>query len=416
MKTLKSFAVIFRRGIAPAFLLAAVSLTQAATIWNGPNIGFYHPFGGGADQITNTVIITRGSGGGLYNSALEAGATPGISPKGTLWAVGTLANFNTLTYGACPLEAGNHPPGFIGTTFVVHLLTNDIYLQLTLTNWGGAGSAPGQQTFGYTRSTPAAGSPTPTISITNPASGTVFAAPATVSIGASATVSSGTVTNVQFFTNNVSLGSILTTPFTLTANNLAAGAYALKAVATAAGISATSAVVNITVDAPPVVTITNPLNNATFSAPANVTIRASTSDSDGSVTNVQFLIGANVLINLITAPFSATTNNLAAGSYTLSAIASDNNGVKNTNAISISVVTPVAVALGGTVKSAATNLQFSYSANVGLSYVIQRSTNLLTANWIPLATNTAASNPVIFVDTHATNSPGFYRVGRLPNP
>jgi hypothetical protein len=39
-----------------------------------------------------------------------------------------------------------------------------------------------------------------------------------------------------------------------------------------------------------------------------------------------------------------------------------------------------------------------------------------TANWVTLVTNTAASNPVVFVDNHATNSSGFYRVGRLPNP
>jgi hypothetical protein len=153
-----------------------------------------------------------------------------------------------------------------------------------------------------------------------------------------------------------------------------------------------------------------------LSAPANVTIRASASDTDGSVTNVQFIVGTNVLTNVNIAPFSGTTNNLAAGGYTLSAIATDNNGVKNTNVISITIVTPVAISLVNPATSSSANFQFSYSANVGLSYVIQRSTNLAPANWITLITNTAASNPVVFVDIHATNSPNFYRVGRLPNP
>ena len=58
-----------------------------------------------------------------------------------------------------------------------------------------------------------------------------------MNIAADATVSGGTVTNVQFFTNGVALGAVLTAPFSLTANNLAAGAYALSVVATAAGIS-----------------------------------------------------------------------------------------------------------------------------------------------------------------------------------
>jgi uncharacterized protein (DUF2141 family) len=346
----------------------------------------------------------------------ESGAVSGTSPDDTEWAIGSLGDYNTLTYGSCPLEAGNHPPGYIGTTFVVHLINEDIYLSLTLTDWEGQGGS-GDKIFSYDRSTPAAAPPpTPTVNITTPASGTLFAAPANVNIAANATVSSGTVTNVQFFTNGVSFNSVLSAPFSVTANNLAAGAYALTAVATAAGISATSAVVNITVDAPPTVNITNLLNNATFSAPVNLTIRASASDSDGSVTNVQFLVGANVLINVSAAPFSGTTNNLAAGNYTISAIASDNNGVKNTNSISINVVTPMIVTLGNPILSSSTNFQFSYPANVGLSYVIQRSSSLAPANWIPLVTNVAASNPVVFVDTHATNSPNYYRVGRLPNP
>ena len=229
------------------FLLAAVSLTQASTVWNGPNMGFYHPYLGAQDQLTTNVIFTRGSSGGLYNSALESGGVPGISPKGTEWAVGTLANTN-LAYGACPLEAGERPPNDIGKTYVVHLITNNIYLQLTLTNWGGAGGAPNQQTFGYTRSTPAL--VVPAVSITNPAGGAVFAAPASLKLGASASVSGGTVTNVAFFANATLLGSVTVAPFNLTSSPLAAGAYSLAAVATASGISATSTVVSIRVVSP----------------------------------------------------------------------------------------------------------------------------------------------------------------------
>ena len=41
------------------------------------------------------------------------------------------------------------------------------------------------------------------MTITNPVSGAVFTAPANVSIQADASVSSGTVTNVEFFANSV---------------------------------------------------------------------------------------------------------------------------------------------------------------------------------------------------------------------
>jgi hypothetical protein len=167
-------------------------------------------------------------------------------------------------------------------------------------------------------------------------------------------------------------------------------------------------------NSPPAVSITNPTNGAVFAAPANVTIQASASDSDGTVAGVQFLVDGNVLNNDSEAPLSGTANNLVAGNHSLSAVASDNLGAKNTNTISISVVTPVITSLTNAAKFSGTNFQFSYGANVGLNYVIQRSTNLV--NWVSLATNTAASNPVVFVDTGATNAPDFYRVGRMPNP
>jgi hypothetical protein len=38
------------------------------------------------------------------------------------------------------------------------------------------------------------------------------------------------------------------------------------------------------------------------------------------------------------------------------------------------------------------------------------------ADWIPLLTDTAANNPVVFVDIYTVNNPDFYRMGRLPKP
>lgn len=258
----------------------------------------------------------------------------------------------------------------------------------------------------------------PTLSITNPANGALFIVPANVTIQAGVTNGSSAVTNVQFRIGSTILTNVPASPFFATTNNLAAGSYTLTAIATDTNRLTATNSVNIVVDTRPTVTITNPLNNATFSAPANVIIRASASDFDigGSVTNVQFLVGTTILTNVTASPFSGTTNNLAAGSYNLSAIAFDNLGVKNTNAISINVVTPVTVSLTNAAKFSGTNFQFSYPANVGLSYVIQHSTNLASTNWISVVTNVAASNPVVFVDVHATNNPNFYRVGRMPNP
>lgn len=178
----------------------------------------------------------------------------------------------------------------------------------------------------------------------------------------------------------------------------------------------TGAVIVASALLPPTLAITNPASGAVFSASANVTIQAAVTNGSSAVTGVQFLVGLNVLTNVTTTPYSGTTNNLAAGSYTLSAIATDSNGLKATNTSTISVVTPVPLTIGSPARTSSTNFQFNYAANVGLSYVVQRSTNLAPLNWFTLATNLAATSPVIFTDTNATTSPAFYRVGRLPNP
>jgi len=398
---------------------------HASTIWDGPTNGFFGV--NTPDPILPNVYINRlndgSTTGGLFNSGTNTGSSTAIetgpgagSPKGTLWsqqANVTLISYAAPTgvsYGSCPLEAHDSPPGDIGKTYVVHLLTNDIYLQLTLTNWGGSGGV-GTKSFGYTRS-----SPTVPPAITSPAPGANFSAPASVTFQATVLTNVPVqFTNVQFFTNNVLMASVTSKPFSFTANNLGAGSYALTAVEIAAGNFTTSSIVSFSVTAPVTVGIgiTNLADGAVFSAPANVAIQTSLTNGD-SVTNVQFYAGATSLGSAINPPFNFT-NSFGAGSYSLTAVATAGGINTTSGAVGISVVTPTPVSLGGSVAVGSTNFEFNYAANVGLSYVIQVSTNL-TGTWVSLVTNVAASNPVVFEDLNATNSAGFYRVGLLPNP
>jgi hypothetical protein len=90
----------------------------------------------------------------------------------------------------------------------------------------------------------------PSVSLTSPTNGSVYTASASVTVAASATDSDDTVSKVDFFANNVYLGSVSNSPYILTATGISAGSYALTAVATdSAGYAATSAPVNITVTA-----------------------------------------------------------------------------------------------------------------------------------------------------------------------
>ncbi len=89
---------------------------------------------------------------------------------------------------------------------------------------------------------------------------------------------------------------------------------------------------------PPTVSITSPSDGATFTEGDNITINADAADSDGSVTLVEFFQGSTKLGEDATSPYSYTWNSVAAGSYSLTAKATDNGGATTTSsAVNITV-------------------------------------------------------------------------------
>lgn len=393
----QSFKNHFNTVLAASSLVLGLPLfVHGATVNISVGNDFFSPATSPAN-VGDTVVWTWTSGSSDHNVVSESSTTPSSNHQTLVWLFpnsgGTTSNQGSIienspftftnkftTAGTFPYECTVHASiGMVGTLNVT------------------APTVP------------------PVISITSPATGTVFRFPASVAIQTSVSDSDSTVSNVQFLAGTTVLANVTTAPFT-TATNLAAGSYTLSAIATdALGEKATNSV-SIIVDTPPVVAITNLASGLVLSAPANVAIKASASDAGGSVTNVQFLVGTTVLANQTTAPFAAVTNNLAAGSYTLSAIAADARGVTTTNAVAISVVTPLPLTVGGILQPSPTGFQFTYPANIGLTYIIQRATDLSVSNWVSLATNTATINPSVFTDNSATNGGAFYRVERTANP
>ena len=261
--------------------------TPPPTFWTGPVTNYTEPAAKAADVLlSGKVSIARNSRQWLYNTNTESGPTT-TSPTDTEWAFGPLDNNATnLTYQTFASFRDGDLQGVLVTTppspMVCHLINENIYLSVTFTVWT-ASDRVGTGFFAYTRSTPAVAPPTPTVSITNPAPNSVFAAPANVAIGASASVSSGAVTNVSFFGNGSLLGSSQASPFGITATGLAAGSNALTAVATASGVSATSSVVNISVVTPVVTSLSSPSvgtgNQFVFSYNVNPGLRYVVEDS-----------------------------------------------------------------------------------------------------------------------------------------
>lgn len=92
---------------------------------------------------------------------------------------------------------------------------------------------------------------------------------------------------------------------------------------------------------PPVVSISAPANGSAFAAGTNISVGANASDSDGSVARVEFFRnGASIGIDT-GAPYAVTWSNAAAGSYSLTAVATDNAGASTTSAaVSVTVQPP----------------------------------------------------------------------------
>jgi hypothetical protein len=80
----------------------------------------------------------------------------------------------------------------------------------------------------------------------------------------------------------------------------------------------------------PTATLTQPQNGATYTAPATVTLAATASD-DGAVAKVEFFNGAAKLGEDTTAPYGFAWSGVGAGTYSLTARATDDLGVSTTS-------------------------------------------------------------------------------------
>jgi hypothetical protein len=138
-----------RLWLALCLLAATLAPDPAAAtqVWSGRTLAFSKAafadptLATHQDRITPQVWITRGSSQGIYNIHQESAYTHNVSPAGTEWATGDAVNHAALTFRAWEVWANGTPPATVGVHAVVHLIAEDIYVDIVFDTWGGSGGA-----------------------------------------------------------------------------------------------------------------------------------------------------------------------------------------------------------------------------------------------------------------------------------
>jgi uncharacterized protein (DUF1800 family) len=210
------------------------------------------------------------------------------------------------------------------------------------------------------------------------ASASQIGVPGAVTLTVTATDADGVVMNVALFDNGNEVAAFSAPPYVYTYTATAAGDHMFTAVATddkgatgtssGVAVKAGSAAANVA----PTATLIASLSTLTVGSP--VTLTANAAESDGAVTKVDFYLGATK-INTATAPVGAASfgptyvyTPAAAGTYTFTAVATDDKGATATSK-------PANVTV-----NAAGNKPPTVSVGLSSSFVIVPGTVTLTAS------------------------------------
>ena len=174
--------------------------------------------------------------------------------------------------------------------------------------------------------------------------------------------------------------------------------------------------------AAPIVSITSPAAGATFVAPASIPLTATASAASGStITQVQYFSGTTLLGSATAAPYAFTWTGVAAGSYSITAVATDSTGASTTSSpVGVTVSSGPSITVNPTTLTVAQGTTGTFgvslnakpsasvtvavaraSGNTGLSVTAGASLTFTTANW-----NTA-QNVTITADASSTGTATF---------
>ena len=180
--------------------------------------------------------------------------TPGTGNNGADFTLNWTDDFNT--FNTTQWSKANWTFGENLTDFDPNnALVKDGYLVLVL-------SKAGQTGFTGTVPIDQVTNPTPTVSITSPTANAIFCSNSTININANASISSGSISKVDFYDGNTLIGTDNTSPYTLAWTSATAGSKTIRAIATSnTNVVSSVATINITMNAiPSAPTVVSPIS------------------------------------------------------------------------------------------------------------------------------------------------------------
>jgi glutaredoxin len=179
---------------------------------------------------------------------------------------------------------------------------------------------------------------TPLVVVTAPVGCSSIDGPADVIVAADVISTTRTIARVDFFDGATLVGTSYSAPWSFTLKSATVGSHSITAVAVDDhGSVGRSRPANLTVqpaNQPPTVSLMSPTEGARFALGSTLSLTATADDRDGHVASVEFRIGGGtgtLIGRTTTPPYAVAWANMAAGSYTLVAVATDDRNVSATS-------------------------------------------------------------------------------------
>jgi hypothetical protein len=161
----------------------------------------------------------------------------------------------------------------------------------------------------------------PTISLTAPANGWAYSAPATILLSAAVAANGNTVNKVQFYCDSALLGEVASAPYGLTLSNLTAGTYQLRSRLLYNGaqwLDSAPAAILVT-NSWPAIAFFPVVSGYDYMAPETLALVANVTTNGRQIHGVRFFNRSTMLAQANIPPYRWTWKNVPAGEYQLRA-------------------------------------------------------------------------------------------------